>query len=346
MKIASREIGGNNSVFIIAELSANHNQSYALAVKTLKAAKKAGADAIKLQTFTPDTITMSSDKKYFKIQHGTLWDGKTLYSLYKQAYMPWEWQPKLKKLADELDLILFSSPFDPSAVDFLEKMKVPAYKVASLEITDIPLIEYIASKGKPVILSTGISTLSDIKEAVHACRRKGNNEVILLKCVSAYPAPFEEMNLLTIPDLEKKFKTIVGLSDHTLGISVPIAAVAFGACVIEKHFILDRRIASPDAKFSLEPREFKQMVTSIREIEKARGKVTYTLSDRVKQTRKFRRSLFVVQDIKKGEIFTKKNVKSIRPGDGLAPKYISKVLRKTAKQDITKGTPLTWKLLR
>jgi len=326
-------------VFIIAELSANHNQNFDLAVKTIKAMKDAGADAVKLQTYTPDTITIDCDNKYFQIKDG-LWQGKTLYQLYQEAYTPWEWQPKLKEIAEDLGLICFSSVFDKTAVDFLEKMNVPAYKVASFEITDIPLIEYIASKGKPVIISTGIATLSDIEEAVNACKRMGNDQIALLKCTSAYPAPIEDANLLTIPNMKETFGTIVGLSDHTLGSSVAIASVALGAKIIEKHFILDRNIGGPDAAFSMEPEEFKQMVKSIREVEKALGKVTYALTEKQKKSRELSRSLFIVKDIKKGEVFTEENVRSIRPGYGLSPKHYSNVIGKMTTKDIERGTPL------
>ncbi|HQF37075.1 MAG TPA: pseudaminic acid synthase [Candidatus Dojkabacteria bacterium] len=326
-------------VFIIAELSANHNQNFDLAVKTIKAMKDAGADAVKLQTYTPDTITIDCDNKYFQIKDG-LWQGKTLYQLYQEAYTPWEWQPKLKKIAEDLGLICFSSAFDKTSVDFLEKMNVPAYKVASFEITDIPLIEYIASKGKPVIISTGIATLSDIEEAVNACKRMGNDQIALLKCTSAYPAPIEDANLLTIPNMKETFGTIVGLSDHTLGSSVAIASVALGAKIIEKHFILDRNIGGPDAAFSMEPEEFKQMVKSIREVEKALGKVTYALTEKQKKSRELSRSLFIVKDIKKGEVFTEENVRSIRPGYGLSPKHYSNVIGKMTTKDIERGTPL------
>ncbi|HQF37153.1 MAG TPA: pseudaminic acid synthase [Candidatus Dojkabacteria bacterium] len=331
-------------VFIIAELSANHNQNFDLAVKTIKAMKEAGADAVKLQTYTPNTITIDCDKKYFQIKEG-LWKGKTLYQLYQEAYTPWEWQPKLKKLAEDLGMVCFSSAFDKTAVDFLEKMNVPAYKVASFEITDIPLIEYVASKGKPVIMSTGIATLSDIEEAVNACKRMVNDQIILLKCTSAYPAPIEEANLLTIPNMKETFGTVVGLSDHTLGSSVAIASVALGAKVIEKHFILDRKLGGPDAAFSMEPDEFKQMVKSIREVEEALGKVTYDLTDKQKKSRTFSRSLFVVKDMKKGEVFTEENVRSIRPGYGLETKYLKEVLGKRAKRDIEKDTPLSWEMV-
>jgi len=345
ININSRTIGDNNPVLIVAELSANHNQSFKIAVDTIKAMKKAGADAVKLQTYTPDTMTIDCDNKYFKIKQGTIWDGMTFYQLYKEAYTPWEWQPELKKIAEDLGLLCFSSPFDKTAVDFLDKMNVPCYKIASFEITDIPLIEYVASKGKPIIISLGIAQLDDIKEAINACKRVGNNEIILLKCTSAYPAPYEEINLRTIPDMAKRFECLVGLSDHTLGISVPIAAVALGAKVIEKHFILNRNLGGPDATFSLEPEEFKQMVKSIREVERSIGKVSYKLTEKTKKSRYFARSLFAVEDIKKGEEFTINNTKSIRPGYGLHPKYLKNILGKKAKTNIRRGTPLSFKLM-
>ena len=335
----------NDSCFIIAELSANHIQDFEIAAKTVEAAKQCGADAIKLQTYTADTMTIDSNKDFFKINHGTLWDGKTLYALYQEAYTPWEWQPKLKRIAEDLGLVLFSSPFDKTAVDFLEKMNVPAYKVASFEITDIPLIEYIASKNKPVIISTGIAELADIEEALNACKRMGNDQIALLKCTSAYPAPLEEVNLRTIPDMIDKFKTVVGLSDHTLGISVPIAAVSLGAKIIEKHFILDRTLGGPDAAFSIEPDEFKTMVQAIRDVEKALGHVSYKTSERIAKNRVFARSLFVVEDINKEEVLTEKNIRSIRPGYGLAPKYLSQILGKHASRDLEKGTPLDWDMI-
>ena len=345
ISLSDKDIRQRQPVFIIAELSANHNQKYELAVETIKAAKEAGADAIKLQTYTNDTITIDCDNEYFQIKQGTLWDGKTLYELYKEAYTPWEWQPKLKKIAEDLGLVCFSTPFDRTAVDFLEGMRVPAYKVASFEITDIPLIEYIASKRKPVIISTGIATLSDIEEAVYACKRTGNNQIALMKCTSAYPAPIEEANLRTIPNLAETFKTIVGLSDHTLGISVPIAAVALGARIIEKHLIIDRTLGGPDASFSLEPEEFALMVRSVREVEKALGEVSYDLTEKMKNSREFSRSLFVVKDMKAGEPFTIENIRSIRPGYGLHTRYLGEVLGKIATMDIKRGTPLHWKLL-
>lgn len=346
ISISGRIIGKKKPVFIIAELSANHNQDFDLAVKTIEAAKKAGADAIKLQTYTPDTITINSNNKYFQIKKGTVWDGQTLYELYKQAYTPWEWQPKLKKIAEKLGLICFSSPFDKTAVEFLKKMRVPAYKIASFEITDIPLIRYIAKQGKPVIISTGIATLSDIKLAIRTCRLENNNQIILLKCTSSYPAPYEDSNLQTIPDMKKRFKVNVGLSDHTLGISVPIAAVALGATVIEKHLILSRKLIGPDSSFSLEPDEFADMVKAVRQTEKAMGKVTYKLTSKMKKSREFSRSLFTVVNIKKGDKITEKNIRSIRPGFGMHPKNWEKVIGMRAVKNISANSPLKWSQLK
>lgn len=345
MIIKNKNISEKSPAFIIAELSANHNQDFNIAIKTIKAIKESGADAIKLQTYTPDTITINCKNKYFKIKHGTLWDGKYLYDLYKEAYTPWEWQPKLKKYAESLGLICFSSPFDKTAVDFLDKMDVPAYKIASFEITDIPLIEYVASKKKPVIISTGIAELKDIKEAITACRRMGNNKIVLLKCTSSYPASFNEMNLLTIKDMIKRFGVTVGLSDHSLGFAAPAAAVALGAKVIEKHFILDRKLGGPDFAFSLEPEEFKMMVTTVREVEMALGEVSYFLSRNMIKSREFSRSLFAVEDIKIGDEISEKNVRSIRPSYGLHPKYMRQIIGKKVKKTILKGTPIRWELL-
>jgi pseudaminic acid synthase len=345
MKIADFEIGKENSVFVIAELSANHNHDIDIAVKSIRAAKECGADAIKLQTYTPDTITIDCDNEYFQIKQGTIWDGTTLYKLYKQAYTPWEWQPKLKQIADEIGLICFSSPFDKSAVDFLEKMNVPAYKIASFEIVDLPLIEYVASKNKPVIISTGIATEDEIREAVDTCKNIGNNNIALLKCTSEYPATIEDANLKTITYLKEKFRTVVGLSDHTLGTEVPTAAAAVGAQIIEKHFILDRNLGGPDSSFSLEPDDFKKMVNGIRIVEKALGKETFQLSPKTMNSRKFARSLFIVKDMKVGDIFTEDNLRSIRPSNGLSPKYLKDVLGKKAKDDIPKGTPLNFELI-
>ncbi len=343
MKIAAFDI--SEKVFVVAELSANHRQDLNLAKETIYAIKESGADAVKLQTYTPDTITIDSDRDYFRIKQGTLWDGKTLYELYKEAYTPWEWHYELKELAEKLGLLFFSTPFDRTAVDFLEELGVPAYKIASFEITDIPLIEYAASKGKPMIISTGIATLCDIQEAVQACRRVGNDQIILLKCTSAYPAPLEEVNLRTIPHLAQTFGCPVGLSDHTLGISVPVAAVALGARVVEKHFILSRDIDTPDRDFSLTPEEFSQMVKAIREVERALGGVSYELTEKIRKSREFARSLFVVEDMKAGDQFTEKNVRSIRPGYGLHPKYLKDILGRRAKKDIRRGTPLSWDLV-
>ncbi|MBO5151961.1 MAG: pseudaminic acid synthase, partial [Methanobrevibacter sp.] len=339
-EIANKKIGDNYPTFIIAELSANHMNDFDIAVKTIEAMAEAGSDAVKFQTFTPDTITLDCDNEYFQIKQGTVWDGQILHDLYEDAYMPWDWQPKLKKVAEDFGLIVFSSPFDKTSVDFLEDMDVPAYKIASFEITDIPLIEYVASKGKPIIISTGIASLEDIELAVKTCRDVGNDEISLLKCTSSYPAPMDEINLNTIPDIKKRFNVIVGLSDHTLGSEVSVAAIAKGANIVEKHFILDRNMGGPDSDFSMEPHEFKQMVDSIRNVEKALGKVSYELTDKVKANREFSRSLFVVKDIKKGEIITEDNVRSIRPSFGLHPKYLKEIIGKEINVDLEKGTPL------
>jgi N-acetylneuraminate synthase len=342
IEIGNRRIGPTEPVYIVAEMSANHNHSFEHAVRILHAAKEAGADAVKLQTYTPDSITISSDRDYFRIDGGTLWDGRSLYDLYKQAYMPWEWQPKLKAIADKLGIDLFSTAFDTSAVDFLEEMGVPAHKVASFEIVDILLIEKMARTGKPLIISTGMATLEEIKEAVQAARNAGATQIALLKCTSAYPAPPEEMNLRTIPHLMETFRVPVGISDHTLGIAVPVAAVVLGACIVEKHFTLSRSVPGPDSTFSLEPHAFKEMVETIRTVEKALGKVHYGVTEQEVKSRVFRRSLFVVKYMKAGEIFTEENVRSIRPGHGLPPKHLKDVLGKRAAQDIERGTPLSW----
>ncbi|WP_244834824.1 pseudaminic acid synthase [Clostridium sp. BJN0001] len=343
--IGNKKVGEGEKTFIIAEMSANHLQDYERAVKIIEEAKKAGADAIKLQTYTPDTITLDCDNKYFKINQGTIWDGTTLHKLYEKAYTPWEWQPKLKKIAEDLGLIFFSSPFDNTAVDFLEDISVPAYKIASFELTDIPFVEYIASKGKPVIMSTGIAEISDIKNALDACKRMNNYDVALLKCTSAYPAPVDEINLKTMENMRETFNVTSGLSDHTLENSVSVAAVALGATIIEKHMTLKRSDKGPDSEFSMEPHEFKDMVKSIRTVEKALGSVTYDLSYKQQKEREHSRSLFVVKDIKKGEAFTNDNVKSIRPGFGLKTKYITDILGKKSDRDIQKGTPMSWNLI-
>lgn len=339
-KIGSFHFNVNKSVFIIAELSANHNGSLKNALATIKAAKRAGANAIKLQTYTADTITIDCKQNDFRLKQGTIWDGMYLYDLYKEAYTPWEWHEELFKVAKEEGLICFSSPFDKTAVDLLEKLNAPAYKIASFEITDIPLIEYVASKGKPIIISTGIAGLEDIGLALDACKRMGNEKIILLKCTSSYPAPVEEANLAMIPELAERFGVITGLSDHTLGITVPIVATVLGASVIEKHFILDHSIGGPDASFSLNEEEFTTMVKAVREAEVAVGKVDYTLTDKMLKSREFSRSLYVVKTIKAGEMITEQNIRSIRPGYGLHPKYYKEVLGKKAMVDIERGTRL------
>ncbi|WP_419726372.1 pseudaminic acid synthase [Terrisporobacter petrolearius] len=345
IKIGTRIINENSPCFIIAELSANHNHNIDIAKQTIKAAKESGADAIKLQTYTPDTMTIDCDNEYFQIKQGTVWDGEILYKLYEKAYTPWHWHKELKDYAQSLGLIFFSTPFDKSATDFLEELNVDVYKVASFEITDIPLIEYIASKKKPMIISTGIATLEDIELAVETCKKAGNEEIILLKCTSSYPSKLEDSNLLTILDLKERFNVISGLSDHSMEMEVPITAVALGGKVIEKHFILDRNMGGPDAGFSMEPEEFKKMVDSIRRVEKALGTVDYELTEKKKKNREFSRSLFVVKDMKAGEIITQENVKSIRPGFGMHPKYYKSILGKRIKKDIKRGTPLTFELI-
>ncbi|MCK4784452.1 MAG: pseudaminic acid synthase [Desulfobacteraceae bacterium] len=345
IKTGGAIIGIGYPVYIVAELSANHRQQFEEAVKLIEAAKKAGADAVKLQTYTPDTLTIRSNRPEFQISGGMPWDGKTLYDLYSESYMPWEWQPKLKKVAVDLGIDLFATPYDKTAVDFLEEMGVPAYKVASFEILDIPLIEYIAGKGKPIIMSTGMATLAEIDEAVRAARGAGALQIALLKCTSGYPASPEEMNLRTIPHLAEAFGLPVGLSDHTLGIAVPVAAVALGACIVEKHFTLSRSIPSPDNAFSLEPQEFKAMVDAIRTVEKAVGTVYYGVAEHEAKSRVFRRSLFVVKDMKAGEVFTKESVRSIRPAHGLGTRYMRLVLGRTASMNIRRGTPLSWDMV-
>lgn len=342
IKIETKLIGGDEPAFIVAELSANHNQNFDIAVKTIKAAKEAGADAIKIQTYTPDTMTIDSNKDYFKIEGGTIWDGTTLYKLYQKAYTPWDWQPKLQKIAEQEGLIFFSTPFDKTSVDFLEEMNVPAYKIASFEITDIPLIKYIALKNKPIIISTGIAKHEDIKLALNTCKEANNENVILLKCSSAYPAPLDQINLKTIQDMGKRYGKIIGLSDHSLGIAVPVTSIGLGAKLIEKHFIIDKKIGGPDASFSLEPHEFKKMVEAIREAEKALGTVNYELTEKMESFKRYCRSLFLVKNIKKGDEFTERNMRSIRPGFGLHPKYFTQILGKKAKQNIARGTPLSW----
>lgn len=328
-------------VFIIAELSANHNGSIETAEKTIRAAKRAGADAIKLQTYTPDTLTLDSQKKDFIINNGSIWDGKNFYELYKQAYTPWEWHERLFEVAKQENLLFFSSPFDNSSVDFLETLKVPFYKIASFEINDIPLIDYIASKGKPIILSTGIASYDDISLALKTIKKRGNFDVALLKCTSSYPSPIDDANLIMINEYKDKFNVIPGLSDHTLGIISPIVAVSLGARIIEKHFILNKDIEGPDSSFSLDENEFSEMVENVRMAEKAIGKKTFQLTDKQIKSKDFSRSIYVINDIKKGECFTSKNIKSIRPSFSLSPKYYKDVIGQTSKKNFEKGDRIT-----
>ncbi|MFZ0319344.1 MAG: pseudaminic acid synthase [Candidatus Sulfotelmatobacter sp.] len=346
LHIAGRCVGKNFPVYVIAEVSANHNRDYEQAVRILHAAKDAGADAVKLQTYTADTITLASEREEFRVSGGTLWDGRTLHDLYAEAFMPWEWQPRLKEVAEDLGMDCFSSAFDSTAVDFLEKMNVPAHKIASFELVDIPLIRKMASTGKPLIMSTGMATVEEIEEALEAARHAGAVEIALLKCTSAYPAPAHEMNLRTIPEMARRFGVPVGLSDHSMGIAVPVAAAALGACIIEKHLTLSRSVAGPDSAFSLEPHEFKAMVDAVWAAEKSLGEVRFGLSEKEDASRAFRRSLFVVEDVKQGGIFTAQNVRSIRPGNGLHTRHLTEVLGKTAAQEIKRGTPLNWDLVR
>ena len=337
MKIKNFDIHKKSNVFIIAELSANHNGSLEVALETVRAAKRAGADCIKLQTYTADTITIDSKKDDFLIK-GTIWNGKNLYELYQEAYTPWEWHQAIFDEADNNGLVCFSSPFDKTAVDLLESLGTPAYKIASFEITDIPLIEYVASKGKPIIISTGIAEEVDIELALDACRRMGNHDIALLKCTSSYPAPIEEANLIMIKELAERYGLITGLSDHTMGSTAPLVATCFGAKIIEKHFILDHSIGGPDASFSMDEAEFTAMVKAVREAEKAIGVVDFTLTDKQAKGKDFSRSLYVVQDLKKGDLITQDNVKSIRPGFGLHPKHYTQILGKMSNQDLEKGT--------
>ncbi len=333
-----------SKTFIIAELSANHGGNLTTALETIKAAKKAGADAIKIQTYTAETITLNCERDDFVIKGGTLWDGRKLYDLYQEAYTPWEWHQEIFDTAHKEGLICFSSPFDKTAVDFLETLNCPIYKVASFEISDIPLIAYIASKGKPMILSTGIASFDDIALAIETCRKEGNKDITLLKCTSSYPAPIEEANLSLMKSFEKDFDVKVGLSDHTLGITVPIVSVVLGATVIEKHFILDRNMGGPDAAFSLNPDEFASMVRSVREAEKSVGKADYTLTQSQIKGKQFARSLYVSKDISKGEVYSDENIKSVRPGYGLHPKFYQDIIGKTAQKDWIKGDRLDFPL--
>lgn len=344
LTIGDRQIGPGRPVYIVAELSANHQHSFDTAAELVRKAAECGADAVKIQTYTPDTITLRCDNPFFQIR-GTLWDGRTLYDLYQEAYMPWEWQPRLKSLANELGMDLFSSAFDPSAVDFLEGMGVPAHKVASFELVDIPLIRKMAGTRKPLILSTGMATMEEIEEAVRSARVAGCTELALLKCTSAYPAPPEEMNLRHIPMLAERFGVPAGLSDHTMGTAAAAAAVALGACIVEKHFTLRRADGGPDSAFSLEPGEFREMVQAIRTAEKALGSAGAGLHPEEDKSRAYRRSLFVVADVKKGELLTEQNVRSIRPANGLHPRHLPEVLGRRAARDLERGTPLSWDMV-
>lgn len=345
INIDGRIIDENSPTFIIAEMSANHLMDFDRAKEIMKAARDAGADAVKIQTYTPDTITLDCDDPCFQITQGMIWDGITLHKLYEEAYTPWEWQPELKRVAEELGLLFFSSPFDLSSIDFLESMDVPAYKIASFEINDIPFIKKLAGTGKPIIISTGVAYLADIELAMETCRKAGNEQVILLKCTSAYPTPYEDINLRTIPSMREVFDCIVGLSDHTMGCAVAGAGVALGAKVVEKHLTLSRADGGPDGSFSMEPQEFKEMVDNIRMIEKALGKVTYDLTDKQKASREHARSLFVAKDMKAGEVFTPENLRSVRPSCGLHTKYYEVLLGKRIKKDARLGTPMSWDLV-
>lgn len=345
IRIGNKYVGGDAPAFIVAEVSGNHLQDFERAKEIIKAAADAGADAVKLQTYTADTITLDCDNDYFQITQGTIWDGTTLHKLYQEAFTPWEWQPELMKYANELGLECFSSPFDHTAVDFMEEMDMPAYKIASFEINDIPLIRKIARLGKPIIFATGIAYLEDIERAVKVCKEEGNEQVILLKCTSQYPSPYESMNLKVIPNMAEIFDCSTGLSDHSMGCTVAVAAVALGAKMVEKHLTLSRADGGPDAEFSMEPAEFKQMVDEIRIVEKAIGRVTYELTEQQVRSREDGRSLFVVKDVKAGEVFTEDNVRSIRPNFGLHTMYYEDVIGKKAKTDIAKGTPLAWNII-
>ena len=345
MRIATRHIGPGHPIYIVAEMSANHNQDLQQAIRLVEAAKRAGADAIKLQTYTPDTITTRSDSPAFQIRGGTLWDGKTLYDLYGEAFTPWEWHQELQQHAAAASLDFFSSPFDFTAVDFLEQLSVPVYKIASPELVDIPLIQKVARTGKPIIMSTGMASSAEIEEALAAARAAGAHDIALLKCTSAYPSPPAEMNLKMIPELARRFEVPVGLSDHSMGIAVPVAAAALGACIIEKHLTLSRSIKGPDGEFSLEPQEFKAMVDAVRTAEQALGRAEFSVGEKENASRAFRRSLFVVENMKAGEVFSARNVRSIRPANGLHTRHLPEVLGQRSTCDIAAGTPLAWNLV-
>ncbi len=345
IRIGERFMGEGEPVYVIAEVSANHNQKFERAVQIIHAAKDAGADAVKLQTYTADTMTIACNRPEFRIR-GTIWNGRNLHELYAEAYTPWEWQPRLKRVANDLGLDLFSTPFDETAVDFLEHMEVPAHKLASFELVDIPLIRKMAGTGKPLIMSTGMSSVEEIEEAVATARDAGATQIALLKCTSANPSPPEETNLRTIPEVSRRFGEPVGLSDHTMDVAVPVAAVALGACIIEKHVTLSRSEPGPDSAFSLEPQEFKAMVDAVRIAEKALGEVRFEVGAKEASNHVFRRSLFVVQDVKRGQLLTAENVRSIRPGYGLHTRHLPEVLGRHAARDIERGTPLSWDLVK
>ncbi len=342
--IGRHHIGEDSPCFLVAEMSGNHLKDYGRAVEIVHAAKEAGADAVKLQTYTADSLSIDCDNEYFQI-HGGLWDGMTEYRLYEEASTPWEWQPKLKELAESLGMECFSSPFDARSVDFMRECGMPAYKAASYEITDIPLIRRIAAQHKPVIFATGVARAEDIERALQVCQEEGNEDVMLLKCVSAYPTPYEECNLAMIPTLAHTYDCLVGLSDHTMGSTVPVGAAALGIRMVEKHLTLRRADGGPDGAFSMEPEEFREMAEQIRIIEKAMGQPAYALTEKQEKERLGSRSLFVVQDMKAGERFTPDNVRSIRPGYGLHTMYYDEILGQRAAADIKRGTPLSWELV-
>lgn len=341
MQIGKKLINETSPAFIIAELSANHNHSIARAKEIIRAASEAGADAVKLQTYTPDTITFNSNEKAFRV-NDTIWHGKNLYELYQEAYLPWEWHEELIHEAKSFGLEIFSTPFDFTAVDFLQRLNVPAYKIASSELIDIPLIKKVASTEQPIIISTGMGTYDEIREAIYTVKSVGNNDIILLKCTASYPAPIEDANLRTLSSMRKEFGVKVGISDHTLGSDVAVAAVALGACVVEKHLTLSRTDGGPDAEFSMEPNEFAEMVQKIRICEAALGEVSYEPSKKELISRKFRKSLYVVKDINQGDDLTDEHVRCIRPADGLHPRHYYEILNKRAKCDIKAGSPLRW----
>lgn len=343
--IGGRRVGRDSPTYIIAEISANHNNDFEQAAELVRKAKDCGADAVKLQTYKPDTLTIKSDREPFQIGGGTRWDGRSLYDLYEEAFMPWEWQPKLKRIADDADMDLFSTAYDISSMRFLEKMGVDVHKIASFEIVDLALVEAVAGTGKPLIISTGMASRLEISDAIACAKHAGADQIALLKCTSAYPAPVEVTNLKTIQNMKKRFNLPVGLSDHTLGIHVSVAAVALGACIVEKHITASRRVKGPDSHFSLQPREFRRMVDAIRTVEKSIGDVKYGPTEAERNSLVFRRSLFAVKKIRAGERFTNQNVRSIRPGMGLPPKSMKDVLGKKASCDIDKGTPLDWSMM-